>query len=194
MYLHFATSNPNKIALLQQCLPAKIQVQAVDLVLMEPQTDSVEEVSKSKALQAYACLKQPAVVEDGGLYIPALHNFPGVYVKYIMQTIGAVGILQLMQGQTNREATFHGCTTYVDAQGNLQQFSTDTVGSITTTEAKVTAVNQTWSPLWYIFYLPEYRKTLAELSTTEYQQFLQQHPLSISVFADWYVQQQSLES
>ncbi len=45
-------------------------------------------------------------IEDSGLFIKALRGFPGVYSKYVYNTIGLEGILKLMNGIKSREAYF----------------------------------------------------------------------------------------
>jgi len=56
------------------------------------------------------------------LIIDALDGFPGVYTKYIMQTIGADGILALMNGKENRLARFASCIIFIDDQGEAHTF------------------------------------------------------------------------
>ncbi len=129
MEIYFITSNKGKISSLENVLATNglsdVKVISQKLDLVEPQASSVKEVSKSKALQAYSILKKPLLVEDGGFYIETLNNFPGAYVRYILDTIGVEGILKLMEGQTNRKARFYSCTTYVNERGELFQFDND---------------------------------------------------------------------
>ncbi|HSQ97700.1 MAG TPA: non-canonical purine NTP pyrophosphatase [Rickettsiales bacterium] len=178
MEINFITSNKGKIIALKDYFKKyfinDLDVKSVKLDIFEPQASSVKEVSKSKALQAYSILKKPLLVEDGGFYIEALNNFPGVYVRYILDTIGAEGILKLMQGQTNRKARFCSCTTYVDEKGELFQFENDfdetDIGLIATEKSKVIC-EKAWSDLWYIYKPYGYQKTLAELTSKEYEEY-----------------------
>jgi XTP/dITP diphosphohydrolase len=72
--------------------------------LPEPQADTLEEVVEAKL--AAAGRARPAIlVEDSGLFIDALHGFPGVYSSYVYRTIGPEGVLALLKGRS-RHATF----------------------------------------------------------------------------------------
>ncbi len=67
--------------------------------IVEPQSDSLEEIAISKLEQAKAHLpnsKDMVMVEDSGLFISALDGFPGVYSSYVYETIGCQGILRLL--------------------------------------------------------------------------------------------------
>ena len=46
------------------------------------------------------------MIEDSGLFVTALHGFPGVFSAYAFKTIGNAGILKLMEGVGQREARF----------------------------------------------------------------------------------------
>lgn len=168
--INFVTSNQAKVYTLRKLLEhyqLNIQVQQMTLDIIEPQANSVNEISKSKALQAFNLIKQPVVVEDGGFYIQALNNFPGVYVRYILDTIGAEGIIKLMQGVENRKARFCSCVTFIDADGTLFQFEDDVTeenyGYIA--EKKSTAIcPHAWSDLWFIYQSKKNGKTWSEVS------------------------------
>ena len=51
-------------------------------------------------------LKRTVLVEDSGLFVPALKNFPGPWTKYSHNTLGNKGILKLMDGVKNRKAYY----------------------------------------------------------------------------------------
>jgi XTP/dITP diphosphohydrolase len=71
--------------------------------LPEPQADDLETVVRAK-LAALPADRTTWVVDDSGLFLPALNGFPGVYSAYALRTIGLDGILQLVRGR--REAIF----------------------------------------------------------------------------------------
>lgn len=77
--INFITSNAGKVAALKRSLAQKgigrVIVNARNLNLMEPQFDTVAEVSAFKARQAYEILKKTVLVEDGGFCIEALKGF-----------------------------------------------------------------------------------------------------------------------
>jgi XTP/dITP diphosphohydrolase len=74
----------------------------------EVQTSSLDEV----VAEGLAWLRprlgedEPFVIEDSGLFVTALHDFPGVYSAYAYKTIGNEGLLKLMEGASSREARF----------------------------------------------------------------------------------------
>ena len=91
MKIHFITSNKGKIKSLnsyfQNLGRPDVEIIPTNLNLIEPQADTVAEVSLFKARQAFQQLKEPVLVEDGGFAIEALNGFPGVYTKYANQTL-----------------------------------------------------------------------------------------------------------
>lgn len=190
--INFITSNQGKIKTLDKYLKQNeidFKVIPHKLNIVEPQASTVEEISKSKALQAFEILKQPVLVEDGGFYIEELNNFPGVYVRYILDTIGTEGILKLMENKINRKARFVSCATYINENGELLQFTNDKLenswGFITKERSNVICPNA-WSDLWYIFSDDENSKTWAELSN-ENKPFGKYHgKSSIENFVLWF--------
>jgi XTP/dITP diphosphohydrolase len=66
--------------------------------LPEVQAARLEAVVESK-LAAAVRVGPRVLVEDSGLFIPALGGFPGVYSAYALDTIGLNGILRLMRGR-----------------------------------------------------------------------------------------------
>lgn len=72
--------------------------------LEEIQSDSLCEISKKKAQDAFDKFGKPVLVEDAGLFINELDGFPGPYSSYVFKTIGNDGILNLLK--RNRAAYF----------------------------------------------------------------------------------------
>src|SRR5271170_5624368 len=94
----------------------RIEMPSAKTEKVEIQADSVVEVSKFSALEAYKTLRRPLVVDDSGLFINALKGFPGVYSAYVLETLGNPGILKLMEGISNRKAYFECCATFYDGK------------------------------------------------------------------------------
>ncbi len=69
--------------------------------LPEVQAGRLESVVEAK-LDAAHHLGSRILVEDSGLFIPALGGFPGVYSAYVFDTIGLAGVLRLVEGQSRR--------------------------------------------------------------------------------------------
>ena len=67
--------------------------------LVEPQTDDLVTVAKAKIEQAVPHLPNPddlLLVEDAGLFVQALHGFPGVYSAHALKTIECQGMIRLL--------------------------------------------------------------------------------------------------
>lgn len=189
--INFITSNHGKADALRMCFKShnlNIDVVACDLQIMEPQFDTVREVSLFKAQRAFEQIKAPVLVEDGGFCIPALSDFPGVYTKYILKSIGAGGILKLMDGIDDRKARFISYATYIDEFGQPHQF--ERKGGEIEIAGKMVDINSpfAWSELWKICYVHRYKKTLCELSKEEIYDYFNSEGSegSLQCFADWY--------
>jgi XTP/dITP diphosphohydrolase len=72
--------------------------------LPELQADDLESVVASK-LDVASGLGRAVLVEDSGLFLPALGGFPGVYSAYALETIRLQGVLRLLKGH-RRTAVF----------------------------------------------------------------------------------------
>lgn len=72
--------------------------------LPEVQAKRLEPVVRAK-LVATSGLGPRVLVEDSGLFVPALGGFPGVYSSYALGTIGLDGLLRLVRGRP-RPAVF----------------------------------------------------------------------------------------
>jgi XTP/dITP diphosphohydrolase len=99
MDVTFVTSNPGKIVEVRRILAEfEIGVEWSRRSLPEPQTDDLKEVVRAK-LAAAAKSGLGVVVEDSGLFIEPLRDFPGVYSRYVLDTVGLEGVLRLTQGR-----------------------------------------------------------------------------------------------
>jgi len=73
--------------------------------VIEPQSDNLTTVALAKIAQAVELLasqnrlEESLLVEDSGLFIDALPEFPGVYSAHVLQSIGCDGILRLLDNQ-----------------------------------------------------------------------------------------------
>lgn len=191
--IYFITSNQGKIKSLKQLLEnykITVEVEGRNLDIMEPQFDTVKEVSHFKALKAFEIIQQPVFVEDGGFCVEALNDFPGVYTKYALKTIGVDGILGLLAGEKNRKARFVSCSTYVNASGEVFQFEQEGEEFEIAPEKVDVQSPFAWSEVWKIAYFKEYGKTLCELTKEELDDFYQKAAArgSVQKFARWYAQ------
>lgn len=191
--INFITSNKGKIAALERALKTEnageVEVVAQDLNLLEPQFDTVKEVSLYKAQRAFEMLQKPVLVEDGGFCIAALNDFPGVYTKYAIKTIGADGIIKLLEGVEDRQARFISYATYIDAAGEVRQFERKG-GQVDICCRKVNIDSPyAWSELWKLIYVKKYGKALCEMSKAEVDDYMTGTSVegSLQQFAKWYV-------
>src|SRR6188508_608716 len=107
--MDFASSNINKYNEINHLVSARknsFKVTFKKMELKEIQSDSLLEVAENKVLQAFKINQKEIFIEDAGLFIQALNDFPGVYSSYVNKTIGNVGILDLLANKVNRNASF----------------------------------------------------------------------------------------
>jgi len=96
MELWFVTSNENKLQETSKFL--NMGLSRVDAHLQEIQAINVEDVVKEKSKQAFALVNKPVLVEDTGLYISKLNNFPGALIKWLLDAAGSEGICEMLKG------------------------------------------------------------------------------------------------
>jgi XTP/dITP diphosphohydrolase len=105
--LTFVTSNKGKLHEATVALaPLGIEVVGSDLKPVEIQGATLEEIARAKCDVLIGRLAPPFIVDDGGLFVHALKDFPGVFSAHALQTVGSAGILKLMDGIPERRAHF----------------------------------------------------------------------------------------
>jgi len=72
----------------------------------EIQASTLEEVVDFGLSSLQGKLKPPFVIDDSGVFIDHLKGFPGVYTRYVYDTIGLEGVLKQMEGVQERECSF----------------------------------------------------------------------------------------
>jgi len=183
----FVTGNKGKIAEAQQFLNEhNIKLENYNYDIVEPQSDNLTEIAKSKVMQAYKIVKQPCIALDSGFYIEALNGFPSVFVRYTLDTIGINGILKLMDGVESRACMFKECLAYYDG-ASVEYFYCNHEGLLST-EILGQDNPEKWSDLWYVF-IPDYStdgRTLAQYTIEETHKRRKNIDSSIKQFANWY--------
>ncbi|MFH1306501.1 MAG: RdgB/HAM1 family non-canonical purine NTP pyrophosphatase [Candidatus Micrarchaeota archaeon] len=112
------TSNPYKLAEAQTILKRyNLNVVSSPQKGTEIQSDSLSEVARICAENAYKKIKKPLFVEDSGLFVDGLGGFPGVYSSFALKKIGCKGILCLLDQERQRSARFECAVAYVDETG-----------------------------------------------------------------------------
>lgn len=124
MTLYFVSSNENKIKEVEEYLAAKkISIQSYPKEPEELQTESIEEIVKHKALDAYKKMRRHVIVEHTGLRISGFGNLPEGFTQlfwdrleadqfckffYGKGPVTAISVIGFCDGKTIK--TYTGCT------------------------------------------------------------------------------------
>ena len=158
-----------------------IDAEHVDLKLTEIQSYSLEEIAKASAQEAANLVGRPVIVEDSGLFIKSLNGFPGPFSSYVQKTIGNKGILKLMRGIDDREASFKSVIGYCDRKRKALSFIGEVSGKISHKEkGKVWAFDPIFIPD------QEGGKTYAQMGTVEKNRISHRRK-ALESFAQWYL-------
>jgi XTP/dITP diphosphohydrolase len=154
----------------------------------EIQSESLKEIAQKSVQKAYISSHLPIFVEDAGLFIEALHGFPGPYAAYVYQTISNDGILKLMENQKNRKANFQSVIAFSDEENANQPlcFFGKSEGNITLKQlAEQGKSGFGFDP---IFQPKGSGKTFAEMSLEEKNNY-SHRAKAVRAFAEWYEKQ-----
>lgn len=117
MKVFFATGNAHKVSEANVFGKGRgVRFAQVDCPYPEKRSDSVSEVAREGASLVYDKLKKPVIVEDSGLFIQALDDFPGAYSALVYGKIGNFGILRLLEGAGDRRACFKSALAFSDGK------------------------------------------------------------------------------
>ncbi len=157
--IYFVTSNNYKFRKFSESL-STTQFNFIQLNETTPEIQSTNnsDVAEFSAKWASQTFNKPVICEDVGLYIDALHGFPGPYLSHIEKWIETDGFLNLMSGVGNREAHWEYCVAFCVPGSKPVSFSTFPRGSI--------AYTAKGKDGWYAdkIFLPENEKlTIAEM-------------------------------
>lgn len=167
--IHFVTGNSAKVKSMQRyATQAGIEVLQTDLPdIIEPQSLSIETISRSKAMQAYAVLQKPLVVNDAGAEIDGWNGFPGAYTKDFVQSVGIDNILHAVSNLEDRRCRFRGVLTYVDEHG-MQVFHDTTEGTLAQTIDRTPKPAYHWSDLQRMFIPEKWNKIISSFTEDDY--------------------------
>ena len=174
------TQNEHKITeLLPLFKQYNVSFDTTSIEKLEIRDDDVKEIALVAAQQALKSLKRPVVVDDTGLYIRALNDFPAAYAAFVSYKIGNSGILKLMDDIHDRYAEFRTAVAYADAEV-VKVF--EGVMSGTIVEVPVGSGGFGYDP---IFKPDGANMTYAELSLSA-KVAISHRTLAFKVFLDWY--------
>jgi non-canonical purine NTP pyrophosphatase (RdgB/HAM1 family) len=110
--LILVSSNPNKGIEAERILG--IPLLRVSLVLPEIQAAGVEEITRYKLEVARTKGYNRLIVEDVSLGFDELGNFPGPYVRWLLEAAGGKGLAAIAYALNNRAAKAECCVAYWD--------------------------------------------------------------------------------
>jgi len=149
--------------------------------VIEVQDDDIEKIAEASAKDAVRKIDLPIIVEDAGLFIKALKDFPGPFSSHAYRTIGNDGILKLMQGLSDRSARFKSVVAFQRPKMNEPLcFSGEVKGKI----VKKKRGNQGFG-FDPIFQPSNSSTTFAEMSLEEKNKH-SHRASAIREFAEWY--------
>jgi len=112
--INFVTHNKDKVREFKVILGGDFEVEQINIDYAELRSDDPEEIVKEAVKKLAEELKKAVVVEDSGLFIVALKDFPGTSSAYIHKRIGLKGILRLMEGIQNRNCGYKSAVGYCE--------------------------------------------------------------------------------
>jgi len=184
--IYFVTGNSGKVASLQHILEQYgIKVKQEKIELSEIQADDLESVSVYKAKQAFDILKKPVIVDDSGFFIECLNGFPGVYTKYILDTIGINGLMAIMKNKENRNCGFKSVATFINSQGDIRVFNGPYEEGTLAKDIDNEEREEAWSELWKIWIPQGYNQTLSQMLPQVKKERSVSKESHFSKFAEW---------
>jgi XTP/dITP diphosphohydrolase len=111
----FVTSNKGKLLEAEKLFsPLGFEVSQLEISYPEIQASNLEEVASFglEWLLKERRIDEAIMLEDAGLFIHALNDFPGVFSADVFKSIGLEGILRLMEDEEDRSAHFESCIAY----------------------------------------------------------------------------------
>jgi non-canonical purine NTP pyrophosphatase (RdgB/HAM1 family) len=125
--LILVSSNPNKGIEAERILGMPIL--RVSLSLPEIQAATVEEITRYKVDVAKSKGYARLIVEDVSLGFDELGNFPGPYVRWLLEAAGGTGLAAIAYALNNRSAKAQCCVGYWDGR-QVSMFLGQTAGEI----------------------------------------------------------------
>lgn len=153
--LYFVTSNLGKVD--EAKLILNMELKVASLELPEIQSLNVEEIARQKAVKAFELVQSPLFVEDTGLFIKAWNGFPGPFIKYLKDSVGNDGILNMLKRESNRGAIARTAVAFYDGK-DMKVFTGEVEGEISDRQR-----GESWG--WDPIFIPQGSElTYAEMS------------------------------
>ncbi|MCX8150084.1 MAG: XTP/dITP diphosphatase [Candidatus Bathyarchaeota archaeon] len=183
--IFFATNNIHKFNEVRNILAKQgVSVGMLRVKSVEIQSDSLTEIARVSAKDAFKRCKLPIIVEDAGLFVDALNGFPGPYTAYVYKTVGNKGLLKLMEQLKSRTAKFRSSIAYCDnVKSEPLCFEGESLGEVIGEERANSPSSFGFDP---IFQPCGSNKTFAEMNIEEKNLF-SHRAQAIIKFASWYI-------
>jgi XTP/dITP diphosphohydrolase len=186
--LYFVSNNLHKYSEIKSMSNDKIiglDLKFCKQDIIEIQDEKIEKIAIEKAKSAYTIVKKPIIIEDDGLFIKSLNGFPGQYSKFILKSIGNIGIIRLLKGSSDRSAYFKSIFVYNDGI-IVKVFYGKIIGKISST---ITEGGWGYDPI----FIPLNRNnkkgiTFAKLSQTNKKNELSHRRIAFYKFIKWFNQ------
>ena len=130
MQINLVTSNLGKLKEFRIILGSEIKINHIKQEYRELRSNNPEEIAKESAKRLANELKKPVVVEDSGLFIKALNDFPGTCSSYTHKRIGLKGIIKLMENIKDRNCTYKSAVAYCEPGKKAISFLGEEKGTI----------------------------------------------------------------
>ena len=162
--LFFITSNKGKFKeVASKLIDADVKVIQKNLGYPEVQANSLEDVVSFGVNHILKNFDKSFIIEDAGIFIKQLNDFPGVYSADVYYKLGCKGILKLLDDvKKNREAYFKSVIAYINSDKEIHIFSGECKGMISFEELGSNGFG--YDP---IFIPNGEKKTFAEMSIDE---------------------------
>lgn len=186
--LVYVTGNHGKyIAIKELFEKEEIDVDFYMYDFEEPEINSINKISKEKAIAAFDIVGRPCFVADAGFYIEDYPNnpgYPGAFVKRSGIANDIDGLLETMKDVKNRRCWFMDCLTFYDGE-EFYSFTGSSEGRLAY-EKRGNNMEKAKSNLWYVFIPENQDKTLAEMTDYEIHHRNDNHVSAADLFVDWY--------
>jgi len=173
MELHFITHNPGKIASATRILKEYgVKVIPFDIPsVVEPREYDPRKVVEQKIAQVAKNFSEPFMVSDAAFFVHSLNGFPGTFTNHMLDTIKVEGLLKLLEGK-DRRCEFRQCLGYLESNTSQPKIFEWSVSGIIAEEPRgVFEQDYHWSDLARVFIPNNSKKTLAEMTKEEHDEW-----------------------
>ncbi|RQH01902.1 XTP/dITP diphosphatase [Natrarchaeobius oligotrophus] len=178
MAVRFVTGNEGKVREARAYLEGIDRVEQIEYDYTEIQSDSLEEIARVGAREAFEETgnDDPVLVGDTGLFVDALAGFPGPYSAYVEDTVGVERLWRLVEAEDDRRARFRTVLAFADGE-RTETFDGTLAGTIVAPRGDE---GFGYDPIF------EYNgQTLAEMSLEE-KNAISHRGRALAAFAEWY--------